>query len=508
MINVKKIASSLHTLERKVLPLVQEHAYVKDLILASGLKDVEVNRALQWLSGKCIVEVQTEAKEVVSLDRNGRRYVKEGLPEKVFLQAIVDKSVPVSRLMVKTHLDKEEVNVCLGVLRRKSAILLVKEKELHVKITEQGKELLREVTPEELFLRREFPVLVEKLNNQDQLVLRELRKRKDIVKVDKVKEMQARLTDVGRELIASGVRDESVIDQLTPQVLKSNAWMDKEFRRFDMRLGVPRVFGGKRQAYRSFLDEVRRKLVSLGFTEMQSPLVEAEFWDMDALFMPQFHSARDIHDAYYVQEPSAGQLPMKLLQRVRAVHESGGHTSSKGWKYEFDVEKSQRLILRSQTTAASARMLASSEIKIPGRYFAISRCFRPDVIDATHNADFNQTEGIVVEEGLKLRHLFGLLKMFAEEFAETDQIKIVPGYFPFTEPSAELFAKHPDLGWVELGGAGIFRPEVVEPLLGKRVPVLAWGLGVDRIGMFKLGIKDIRSLFSHDLSFLREAKIV
>ena len=91
--------------------------------------------------------------------------------------------------------------------------------------------------------------------------------------------------------------------------------------------------------------------------------------------------------------------------------------------------------------------------------------------------------------------------------AGTNEIKLVPGYFPFTEPSAEIFAKHPKLGWIELGGAGIFRPEVVEPLLGKNVSVLAWGIGIDRIAMFKLGLNDIRALFSHDLEFLRNIKV-
>jgi len=98
--------------------------------------------------------------------------------------------------------------------------------------------------------------------------------------------------------------------------------------------------------------------------------------------------------------------------------------------------------------------------------------------------------------------------MFAKEFAGADEIRLVPGYFPFTEPSVELYAKHPQLGWIELGGAGIFRPEVVTPLLGKNVSVCAWGLGIDRLGMFKLGFKDIRNLFSHDLAFLREQRVV
>lgn len=144
----------------------------------------------------------------------------------------------------------------------------------------------------------------------------------------------------------------------------------------------------------------------------------------------------------------------------------------------------------------------------PGKYFGITRCFRYDVIDATHNCDFYQVEGIVIEEGNTLQHLFGLLKLFAKEFAETEEIKLVPGYFPFTEPSVEMFAKHPKLGWIELGGAGIFRPEVVVPLLGKFVPVLAWGIGIDRIAMFKLGLKDIRQLFSHELDFLRKTRLI
>jgi len=104
--------------------------------------------------------------------------------------------------------------------------------------------------------------------------------------------------------------------------------------------------------------------------------------------------------------------------------------------------------------------------------------------------------------------LFALLKMFAKEFAGTEEVKLVPGYFPFTEPSVELFAKHPEMGWIELGGAGIFRPEVVVPLLGKNIPVLAWGIGIDRIAMFKLGITDIRQLFSQDLDYLRNAKVI
>ena len=217
---------------------------------------------------------------------------------------------------------------------------------------------------------------------------------------------------------------------------------------------------------------------------MDGPVVESDFWDMDALFMRQFHSARDIHDAYYVKEPKYAKLDAKLVDKVKNALEHGFDTGSKGWQYSFDTKRTARHLLRTQGTACSARKLASKDLNIPGKYFGITRCFRYDVIDATHNCDFNQVEGIVVGPGLNFSHLKSLLRMFAEEFANTSEIRIVPGYFPFTEPSAELHAKHPDLGWMELGGAGIFRPEMGKPLLGKEMSVLAWGLGLDRIAMF------------------------
>ena len=291
-------------------------------------------------------------------------------------------------------------------------------------------------------------------------------------------------------------------------MLKTGKWKKKKFRSYDVKINVPAIFGGKKQHYRRFLDEVRRKFMALGFIEMDGPLVESDFWNMDALFMPQFHSARDIHQAYYIKEPEYSKLDAKLVQKVKQAHENGFGTGSKGWQYNFDVKRTHRNLLRTQGTACSARTLASSSLKIPGKYFSIARCFRPDVVDATHNVDFYQTEGIVVEEGLNFRHLKGLLRMFAEEFCQTDQIKITTGYFPFTEPSAELHAKHPKLGWIELAGSGIFRPELVKPLVGKEIPVLAWGIGIDRIAMFNLGIKDIRQLFSHDLEFLRNVNVI
>jgi phenylalanyl-tRNA synthetase alpha chain len=295
------------------------------------------------------------------------------------------------------------------------------------------------------------------------------------------------------------------VNVLTPKMLADRSWQDKNFRPYNLSIRPPRRVAGRRNAYREFLDYVRRKLVGLGFEEMTGEIVETEFWNMDALFMPQFHPARDIHDVYFVKDPSyAMSIEEPYSSQVGAVHQNGGNTGSKGWGYTFDHKRSRRLVLRSQGTALSARWLQRA--KKPGKYFAIARCFRYDEIDSTHAPDFFQCEGIVLGEKINFINLLGLLQLFAREIAKTDNLRFVPAYFPFTEPSVEVHIKHPSIGWTELGGAGIFRPEVTLPQ-GVKVPVIAWGLGLDRMAMTAMHVNDIRDLFTCNLNKVREMRI-
>ncbi len=504
--DIKKLVNTLHPLEREVLPVLDKYGSLQEIINITGLKEVEVMRALQWLQNKKIIKIKEDLREIINLDANGKKYLKEGLPEKKLLESIRRRELSINQVKKDANLTKEELNIGLGVLRDKATIFITKDKKL--KILEQGKLLLERGLPEERFLKKNFPIEVKKLRDEEKLVLKNLKKRKNIIKVDLVKLKTVKLTELGKEILSSGIKIGDVIDKLTSQIIKTGSWEGKKFRRYDIKINVPKIYASKKQPYRRFLDEVREKFLALGFKEMNGPIVETEFWNMDSLFMPQFHSARDIHQGYYIKEPKyASDLPKDLLYNIKKAHENGFGTGSKGWQYEFDAKRTHRYVLRTHDTPISSRTLTSTNLEIPGKYFQIVRCFRYDVIDATHLADFNQTGGFVIEEGLNLKHLFGLLKMFGEEFAETDQIRIVPSYFPFTEPSAELQAKHPDLGWIELAGSGVFRPEMLRPL-GIKVPVIAWGVGLDRLAMFKLGIKNIRDLFSHDLNFLRNSKVV
>jgi phenylalanyl-tRNA synthetase alpha chain len=240
---------------------------------------------------------------------------------------------------------------------------------------------------------------------------------------------------------------------------------------------------------------------------MESPLITQEFYNFDVLFQPQNHPARSWTDTYQLKQPKKGKLPHpKIVEAVKAMHETGGVSASSGWQYSWEQEIASKVMPTAHTTAHSARQLVKG-IKVPGKYFSIARCYRPDVVDATHLAEFNQMEGFLVGEELNFRHLLGMLKQFAIEFGGTKEVRFEPSYYPFTEPSVQLNVKHPQLGWMELGGAGMFRPEMLENL-GIRGQALAWGIGIDRLAMLKLGIKDIRYLFSEDLNWLRKQPMV
>ena len=301
------------------------------------------------------------------------------------------------------------------------------------------------------------------------------------------------------------------VTELTPEIIRTGAWKEKPFRKYDINAPAPPTFLGKKQAYRAFLDDVKMELVGLGFEEMIGSPIELSFFNNDALFMPQDHPARGIHDLFFIKNPQHGNIGKKhenFLLNVKAVQQNGWKTGSTGWGGEFSERASSRLVLRSQTTALSARWLMKPELKIPGAYFAIGRVYRPEKLDQTHLMEFNQVEGIVLGEDANFRKLLGLLKEFAKKIVGTDKVKFKPGYFPFTEPSVECYVwSEQRKKWLEILGAGIFRPEVTLPL-GVKVPVLAWGIGLDRLFMLREGLSDIRQLFSQDINWLRSAKIL
>jgi len=234
----------------------------------------------------------------------------------------------------------------------------------------------------------------------------------------------------------------------------------------------------------------------MGFTEMPTNnFVESAFWSFDALFQPQQHPARDAHDTFYVAEPKTTlEVPQDFLERVCKVHSEGGFGST-GYQYEWSKEEAYKNLLRTHTTAVSARMLyklAQDGFK-PAKYFSIDRVFRNETLDATHLAEFHQVEGLVVDYGLNMRNLMGIIAEFFEKIG-INKIRFKPAYNPYTEPSMEIFSYHEGLQkWVEVGNSGIFRPEMLLPMgIPEGVSVIAWGLSLERPAMIMYGINNIR----------------
>ncbi len=480
---------------------------VSEIAKESGLAHAAVMRAALSLKTKNLIRINERRIQRISLNDEGRNYADNGLPERRLVNALIKMGgeAELDEALAAASLEKNLSAIALGWLSRKGWGHIDKRTR-RVRLLKKPSEgaderLLR-------LLKTSGVVDVSSLDGELKEAVTLLKGRK-IIEVHEETQRELELTENGWDLVEKGIQVRREVSQVTPDLLVTGKWREVKLRRYDIKAPVAPTWPGKKHPYLRFLDDLKQKLVALGFKEMTGPIVELSFFNCDGLYMPQDHPAREVHDMYFIKNPEYGDLDRYkgYLENVRETHENGWKTGSKGWRYSFSSLEAARLMLRSQTTAASVRMLISEELEIPGKYFAIARCFRPDVIDKTHLTEFNQVEGIIVGEDLSLRDLLGVLRRFAIEVAGADKVKYRPDYFPFTEPSVELVAYKKGYGWMEFGGSGIFRPEVTLPL-GIEVPVLAWGLGVDRLFMMKTGIDDIRYLFSQDLDWIRRAEVI
>jgi len=482
-------ARKLHPQERAILTYLGKAEEASDERIAKETKLPldSVNKAGLWLKLKGMIDYKDEKSYKISLTPEGKRYAKSGLPEKLLLKA-ASQDPSLGNLRKKVP----ELTIALAWAKKNGWIEI--ERGI-LKITENGRAVLSKKTETEKAL--------ESQSTPNETILSELKSRK-LVSVSESKKKTFIITLTGRNLLPELASAKEEAGQLTPKDLKTGAWTKKQFRPYEINTPAPVSTPAKIHPYIQFMNLTRQKLIALGFKEMKGPYVETEFWNLDALFMPQDHPARGIHDIFKLKSPSKGKVLDKMaLKNVSETHKNGWTTGSSGWG-SWNQQQTFSLILRSQTTSVSARTLASGAKH--GKFFTIDRCFRPDVIDANHSLEFHQCEGIVLGEGLNLRHILGYLKIFGEEIAGAKDVRFRPGYFPFTEPSVEMDCLV-NGKWVEMAGAGIFRPEVTQPL-GVSIPVLAWGIGFGRLAMIKLGIADMRDLFSHDLEWLRAKKIV
>ncbi len=239
---------------------------------------------------------------------------------------------------------------------------------------------------------------------------------------------------------------------------------------------------------RRTVEEVFR---SMGFMVVDGPELESEYFNFDALNIPEWHPAREMWDTFYVNDPAM--------------------------KRRGDEEMKNRLLLRTHTTAMQVRVMREFP-QLPIRAIIPGNVFRNEATDARHEKEFANVDGLLIGEGISLQHLVSVCRLFLQKILGDDvEIRYRPGYFPFTEPSLELdisclickqkgCAVCKKTGWLEFSGAGMVHPNVLKAggIDSKKYTGFAFGFGLDRLVMLKYGIDDVRLFRSQDLRFIEQ----
>jgi phenylalanyl-tRNA synthetase alpha chain len=504
MVKIEDVLESLSQAERQILPHINERT-IEKIAKKTGLDQTAIIRAVQFLENKKLVTKDVIKKKIIDWSEKGQKYLTEGLPERKLLN-LMDKKRKgeFQKIKEESGLDGQEFSASLGVLKNKGLIIV--EKGM---ITIEEKEEARERMTEEELLEK-LPVSSQDLTAGEKEACEKLQAR-GILQIKEINDYEIKLTTLGEDIERCSVDStyDNMIEQVTPQIINNEEWKLRKFRRYDVTSRVPEISGGKKHFVREAVEYGKEIWKEMGFVEMSGGMVQTTFWNFDALFTAQDHPVREMQDTFYIKGLRAKLPDKKIVQAVKNSHE-GKVGGSKGWGGQWDEEEAKKVLLRTQTTGLSAKMLArlgrlrAEEKK--GKYFAIGMNFRNETVDWNHGFQFNQTEGIVIGKGLNFQNLLGYLQEFFKKMGY-EKVRFRPSYFPYTEPSVEIDVWYPQKGiWRELGGAGMFRPEVTIPLLGEHIPVLAWGPGFDRSMTEYYKIGDLRELYSNDLTKLRQKK--
>mgnify|MGYP001770648069 CR=1 FL=1 len=445
-----------------------------------GIPKSSVASLSRLLEAKGLVKIHRTEQEVPIVTEKGRLAIENGLPEERLLVLLLNNHGAASVGSVRELL-KDDANIAIGIASRRGFIKvsngqveLTKPKDYEAYV-DQVKECLRNIARSE--------------STAECQVLQELKAR-GLVRFERRVKERVELLQPGLEALAKA---RASISKLSHSILVSQSWKSSTIRPYDVTAEPPKVLPARKHPFVEFIEELKDIMKELGFVEVEGPLVEVELFNFDALFQPQDHPAREMHDTLWPDLPPARLDEYASLTKViKEVHESG-------WSYSWSESVAARRILRSQTTSVSIRVLSLLKPKPPIRFFTLDKVFRADPVDSTHLSDFHQLDGIMGWDGYNFRDLLGFLTDFGERLGL--KLRFKPAYFPFTEPSVEGYAKIGD-ELVEVFGAGLFRPEVLR-IAGIDYQVGAWGMGVERLALAKFGLNDVRSLYSKDYNFLR-----
>ena len=502
------MAEEIKQEEQKVFEALREASGplpYSEIVDKTGLDQSKVSALLLHWGSREWVKTEEKSRTEFTLADEFKAAPEKKLPERLFLDALGDRDA----------CPMQECSKMAGKLGVPFGDVIKWGKKKDWFATEKGNLTVTEIGKGMRTSKEVDEELIELLRSKDLLFDDELassgidtgrlescvRNRTSFIKVKERKFRYAELTDKGREELSGAeiVKEKTI---LSSEEITSGEWATVKLREFDVTIPADRIHPAKIHPLRKILEETRRVFLEMGFTEIASPQVDSTFWVFDALFQPQDHPARDMQDTFYLDRPGKTKLPPDdLVEKIKRTHEDGWETGSKGWGYKWERERARSAVLRTHTTASTIRALAERP-EPPGKVFCVGKNFRNESISYKHLPEFHQVDGIIIDEGSDFASLLGTLREFYRKMG-FEKVRFKPAFFPYTEPSAEVYVMLPGKGeWIELGGSGVFRPEVTEPF-GCPVPVLAWGLGLERLAMVRYGIEDIRQFYLSDLDWLR-----
>ncbi len=481
----------------------KERTSFEEIEKTTGYNQSLVYAVAKELEKKGILKIEEEKIKAVVLKQRAEEFINKSFPERLLLNAFEKNEESFEGLRKKFNKEIFQEGLRWGFKKG----LWKKEEEI-LKLTQEGEKYRKERMEDERIieiLKKKKEVPVEELKGFDYEKGIKFLKTRNVVDVkERVKRYLSIIDKLG---LKSGYRVKPTreVTRLTPELISTGKWRDVVFKKYDVKIPGEEVFPGKVHPLRKIIDETRKIFLEMGFKEIHSGYVETGFWDFDALFQPQDHPAREMQDTFYVKRPEYGKIPdNEWVLHVKETHENGWKTGSKGWKYNWSEKEARKIILRTHTTATTIRYLAQHPAP-PQKVFTVGKVFRREKITYKHLPEFHQVDGIVIDEEADFASLLGVLKEFYRKMG-FEEIRFRPSFFPYTEPSLEVYVKFKGEEWIELGGAGIFRPEVTLPF-GCKVPVLAWGLGLERLAMLRFGIDDIRKLYWADFDWLRRSPL-
>ncbi|XP_054168866.1 phenylalanine--tRNA ligase alpha subunit-like [Oppia nitens] len=490
--------SADNSLAEDILKLLDKRQKLNSLSLSNELsidhqRLVGAIKSLQSI-GELIRCQQTETKRL-DLTQEGRHIADNGSHEAIVFNAVPagdDGGIEQSLLM---KIIGNPSVAKLGFSKAMSQKWIAIDKSSNKSIVKRNVQSIEDEV--QVLLKKIGSLTIDEVSDQQK---QDLKKRKLI------QEVVVKSYDIekGDNFTLNIVKQET---DLTAEMISKNTWKDKQFKDYNFDAMGIAPDRGHLHPLLKVREQFRQIFLEMGFSEMPTNrFVESSFWNFDALFVPQKHPARDLQDTFFLADPAnCTQLPVEYMEKVRSVHSSGDF-GSQGYQYDWKTEETQKNVLRTHTTAVSARMLyqLAQECQRDGKpfkaakLFSIDRVFRNETLDATHLAEFHQIEGVVADVGVTLGDLMGLIQEFFLKLG-IKRLRFKPTYNPYTEPSMEVYSYHDGLKkWVEIGNSGVFRPEMLLPMgLPPNVNVLGWGLGLERPTMIKYGIDNIRDLCGH-----------